>query len=197
MGLILPTSPLLHRLEYSSLDNESQEVIDALIEVASEMIEKYCERTFARATYTEVINGSGDEYIMLRNIPIESITNIKFRDQFTGEEETILGAEFTINDKLGTIYWNQYSDSTSEFNGSWPEAQKNLTVTYIGGYSDIPMPVQMVCAQMVETMYDPSAAIGALEKEKLGEYFYQVNVDKISKLLTDQNRMIALYRRRI
>jgi hypothetical protein len=196
MGLILSSSPLLHRLDYANLDNDEQEVIDALIEVASELIEKYCERTFARATFTEVINGSGDEYIILRNIPIESITSIAFRNQCTGEEETVDGDEFTVNEKLGTVYWNEYSESTSEFNGSWPEAQKNITAIYIGGYSDIPMPVQMVCAQMVESMYDPKLSAG-IEKEKLGEYFYQINVDKVSRLLTDQNKMLALYRRRL
>ncbi len=196
MGLILPTSPLLHRLDYANLTNEKQEAVEALIEVASELIEQYCNRQFTRATYTETLNGSGDYYVVLRNIPIESITSIKFRDQSTGEEETIDGAEFSYHSKIGDLYWNAYSESESQFNGSWPEAQNNITVTYIGGYSDIPMPIQQVCAQMVETMYDPTLSAG-IEKEKLGEYFYQINVEKISKLLTDQNKMIALYRRRI
>ncbi len=196
MALIESSSPLLHRLDYASLDNPEQEVIDALIEVASELIEKYCERTFARATYTEIINGSGDQYIILRNLPIESITSVKFRDQFTGEEETVDGTEFNYIANTGELYWNEYSDSTCQFNGSWPEAKKNVTVTYIGGYGDIPMPIQKACADMVEIMYDPSAAIGALEKEKLGEYFYQVNIQKLSNLLTDQNKILSLYRRR-
>lgn len=196
MGLILPTSPLLHKLDYANLSNDKQEAIEALIEVASELIEQYCNRQFSRAAYTEVLNGSGDEYVIVRNIPVEEITSIKFRNQETGEEETVDGDEFTVQENIGSIYWNRYSESTSEFNGSWPEAQKNITVTYIGGYSDIPMPIQQVCAQMVETMYDPKLSSG-IEKEKLGEYFYQVNIEKISKLLTDQNKMLAFYRRRI
>ncbi len=197
MGLIEVTSPLLHRLEYSSQDNETQELIEALIEVASEQIENYCFRSFAKGTYTEKINGSGGEYIILRNIPIESITSVKFRDQFTGDEETIDGTEFTINDKVGIVYWNEFSESDSQFNGLWPEAQQNVTITYIGGYEEIPLPVQKVCADMVETMFDPSAANGAIEKEKLGEYFYQINVDKVNNLLTSQSNMLARYRRRL
>ena len=197
MGLILSSSPLLHRLEYASLSSDQQNVVISLIEVASELIEKYCNRTFASATYTEKLNGNNDSFIIIRNPPIVSITNVKFIDQATGDEETVLGAEFTFEPKLGTIYWNQYSESSSPFNGSFPEAQQNITVKYIGGFSDIPMPIQAVCAQMVEMLYDPTIGTGGLEKEKLGEYFYQLNVEKLSKLLTDQNKMLALYRRRV
>ena len=202
MGLIVGTSPLLHRLEYSSMSVDQRSVIDALIEVASELIEKYCNRQFARDDYTEVISGSGTEmdYVLLRNIPINSVASVSYVDPIDGEVTTVTNTandNFHFNPETGELWWQSFSESTSKFKDTFPELHRNITVIYNGGYAEIPMPIQMVCAQMVETMYDPSSqAAGTLEKEKLGEYFYQLNVDKVSKQLTDQNKILSLYRRR-
>ena len=196
MALIASTSPLLHRLDYSELDSDQQSVVDTLVDVASELIEKYCNRIFLAANYVEVINGTGENYIIVKNNPVNSLTSIEFLDSVLGTWASVDDAEFNYDGNLGQIWWATYSESTSKYRGVFPELLQNIRVTYNGGYTTVPMPVQMACAQMVEVMYDPTLGAGTIEKEKLGEYFYQLNTKHLANLLTDQNKMLALYRRR-
>ncbi len=61
--------------ELASLDTD---LLAALITAASNLIERYCKRTFAAGDYTEYISGAGYPYdlIRLRNFPVNSIARV-------------------------------------------------------------------------------------------------------------------------
>lgn len=52
--------------------------IDALIGAASVAIQKYCRRTFALRRQDEVVDGTCELYLLLREYPIQSIENVRY-----------------------------------------------------------------------------------------------------------------------
>lgn len=195
-ALITNTDPLLNKLDYSNLSAGDQAEIDALITVSSELVEKYCNRTFSSTAYSEVIDGDNDDFLLLRNIPIVSLTSVVFRSDIDGTSETVDDAEFQYDATLGRLEWAPDSDSGSQYTGCFPRGFQNITVNYTAGYATVPAPIKYAVAQLVLVMYDPSFSVTAIEKEKLGEYFYQRNAEQIGKILCNENKILSLYRKR-
>ena len=54
-------------------DTSKDDMIDDIISAVCAEMELYCEREFALDTYTEQINGNGEDRVRLRNTPIEGI----------------------------------------------------------------------------------------------------------------------------
>lgn len=194
MGLITTSSAFLNELGYGTLPSADQAEIQALIEAASQLIEKFCGRNFAAQDYVELQNGSGQDFLIVENPPILSLSSIKFIYAGDSTDETIDDAEFGYKSESGEIRWLPYSQSSSKWNGGFFEGYKNIQISYRGGYEVIPYPIQKACADLVKVMYDPSMHGAALEKEKLGDYFYQMNVEKVGPLLSDNNKMLRLYK---
>lgn len=112
-------------LGVTSSANDSQFTL--LAENVSLAIERYCNRTFVRGTYTEYFDTQqGDQYVFLRNHPIISVTSVKYRTGSWGSPTwTALPADdyMLVND-AGKI----------RFAGVLPEADKYIQVVYVGGY---------------------------------------------------------------
>ena len=132
-------------------------LLASYLEAATEMIEGYCDRTFARATYTELLNGNGLHRVTLANAPIASVTSVTIDDSLST-------GTLDIDASTGII------ESTKHFTKGW----QNVSIVYVGGYADIPDAVQVACIQMARslagvslTSKDPS-----LKSEKMGEYAY-------------------------
>lgn len=196
MGLIAPTSPLLDKLNYSSLTPAQQAHIIALIEVVTNLIEKKCWRKFAVANYNEKINGTGENVIFVANPPINTLNSVFFTDQIDGEETEVLSAHFVYDYKIGEIRWTPYSNSNSKFLGIFPEGFRNILVDYNGGYNPIPEGIQFLCADMVLAAYSPSLSPTNIESEKLGDYFYKLHKSTFERSLLEHQNIISLYKLR-
>ena len=55
---------------------EDEATLDRMIQQASDSIVKYCERQFAKQTYTETVPGFGDNHLLLSVAPIASVTSV-------------------------------------------------------------------------------------------------------------------------
>lgn len=194
MGLITVTSPFLNELSYGTLPSADQAEIQALIEASSQLIEKFCGRNFAAADYVELHNGSGRDFLIVDNPPIISLDSIKFIYAGDDTDEIIQSTDFGYLTGSGEIRWLPFSQNSSKFNGGFFEGYQNIQITYRGGFETIPYPIQKACADLVKIMYDPAMHNAGLEKEKLGDYFYQMNVEKVGPLLSDNNKMLRLYK---
>lgn len=193
MGLIAPESPLLYDIGYANLSVEQQAQIDALINVATTRIQRFCNRIFEAADYLEYHNGSGGAQIFVNNPPINSLTSIGF---ITSETTTVDGDQFTYHSKQGQIKWlNQSLEAAAvEFLGYFFQGDNNILISYNGGWSEIPWDIQEVCAEAVKEMFDPSLASGGMQKEKLGQYFYDRGSGAITRALMPHRKVMSEYK---
>lgn len=194
--LLAGNDPLLAVLDYNNIDAASQAHIDALIEVASDIIERICHREFTKGTKTEILDGSGYREITLRHKPITSITSITFTSFVDGSTETIAGSHFTYEPKTGILRWAYASDSDSEFKDWFEEGFQNLTITYVGGFDPIPSPIKLLVAQSVLASYKPDATGTNLKKQKIGDYFYELSAQHIEENIMRSKAILSLYRNR-
>jgi len=196
-NIIDTDSAFLQPLDYDNLTSAEQLYVQALISAATEIIEKYLNRPVVEQTVTEYISGDNDESILLKYIPINELTSVTYISSVDGTEDLVDDAEFQYNEK-GELRWNAWSNSSSVNRGSWPRGFRNVKVIYKAGWPliSVPIPLQKVTADLVMGMYDPSQSNENLEKEKLGEYFYQVKKDAVSAVLTSSQGILGLYRLR-
>ena len=81
-NLISNTSAFLEVLDYNNLTTAEKALVDALITAGSEWIERYCNRIFLAAAYTdEAHDGNGWDSIFVKNPPINSLTDIDLVSQ--------------------------------------------------------------------------------------------------------------------
>jgi len=142
---------------------------EILIGIASDFIEKYCDRKFIEDTYTEeAYDGSIDQYLYLKNAPISAVT-IQYWDtvnnvtSYTYSEFT----DYVIYGTEGKIYMR----------GGWVYSPQIYRITYTAGYAieDVPYDLKMVCAKLCETVVNGTGKSG-ISAEAMGKY--SVTYDK-------------------
>jgi hypothetical protein len=192
-NLITTADPLLADLDYDNLPAAEQAQVDALIAVASEWIEKECNRIFLAATYTdEIQNGLIHEEIFVNNIPLNSVTNVKTIAQATTSTNdvttTYLSTEILFEGSTGAIRLR---------NGArWPDGFQNIKITYNGGFSAIPEPIKLLCANLTIFMFSPELLGNLMEKERIGDYFYARVKDFMDKLTISDRKIMTMYKLR-
>lgn len=193
--LILKTSPHLKVLDYDNQDAATKKQIDALITVASNYIEKYCDRVFSSVSYSnEKLDGNGWDNIFIKNPPLTTLTDIDvISSLFTGSTTTTYAAtRFDIKEATGQIKWK--ADSFLEEGGIFPVGFQNVQVTYVGGFSAIPTSIELITAEFVIQLFDPTLSEDIIEKEKIGDYFYAKGINFIENLIFSKKYILNSYR---
>lgn len=176
-NLITNESAYLAPIEYSDQGTAEQAQIDALIISVSEYIEKYCNRIFLSATYTdELYDGDGWDFLFIKNSPLISLTDIDILDQgITVATVTYAASNFVLTLPTGEITWKPATFLNE--GGVFPVGKQNIQVTYVGGFAAVPTTIQQVAAEMVIEQFDPTLSVDGIEKEKIGDYFYSKGKD--------------------
>lgn len=193
MALITNTNPLLADLNYNNLSTAQKAQVDALLNVATEFIEKDCNRTFLAATYTdEEHNGVIHESIFVKNTPLNSVTNVKIICHASTESSdditTYLSTEVLFEPETGEIKLR---------NGArFPHGFRNVKITYNGGFTTVPKPIEYLCANIVINAYAPEMNAENIEKERIGDYFYAKVKDFMEKLPMSDRKILSMYRLR-
>ena len=145
-------------------DNSVDAKLERLVGVASNAIEKFCNRKFARQTETNArVAGYGTPRLTLDRTPIVSITSISL------DNETVDPSEYYVED--ADIGWVHRQDSSWEWTqpaggerGYVPEERRYL-VTYVGGYylpwdeahtRDLPYEIEEACLIAVVSRFRAS-----------------------------------------
>lgn len=129
-------------LGLASSDHTKDNLITRKINQASQMIENYCERSFHAADYTEILNGSGTDELVLKQRPINSLTSLEYRG-------TSLNS-----DNWTTLNSNYYFYTDEETSGVLKLLFKaagrwdRWRVTYNAGYTTIPSDLAEACASL-------------------------------------------------
>jgi len=167
-----------YRATLLSMPNKSisDSALDGILQVATEEVEKYTERVFASAYYTEVFRGDGSRTHLVYEYPIISITSLI--------ENTIANPPVTLtypsttrllrltdNDAHGRIELDGLDTSTVSFGGG-----AVYTLIYRGGYLTIPAGVRhatsLWAAELLRQNYGMGSAlpeVTALTSEQIVE----------------------------
>lgn len=166
------------------------DLFNMLIDAASDRIDKLCDRTLEENDYTEYLDGNDLNKINLKHYPINSVTSVTV---FNYEVDLTDDDAFKIYSEQGSIYW------LSKFT----EGNRNIEVIYNAGYAGydqpslttVPDDLNMLCLELVKTMYDKTKIDGSKSGEKLGDYSYTTNNNiYTSDLTTLQKEIISRYR---
>lgn len=188
---ITTSSPYLQLLDYPNLTSEEQARVSAVITASSEYLEKYLNRTILATTYAEVHSGDNDEYLILKQLPINSLTSVVFRSSIN---TTVAGTNFEYDSGSGELRWKTYAITTADFLNYFPKGFNNIVVNYNAGYSSIPTPLQLLVAEMVMETFDKNLLPNGIQKEKIGQYFVDYGADSWDKILFNRRRIVSMYK---
>lgn len=193
MTIISNSSAFLLDLDYTNLDTDEKALIDALIAVANDYLEtKEFNRTFSATDYTdESHDGNGWEFFFVKNPPINSLTNVKIVTYYSDAEEVVTYTS-------GALLY-QASSGIVQFRNRgciWPCGFQNIRVTYNGGFTTVPPAIEQIAANFVLQNFDPRLVVESLQKERIGDYFYDLGISYFDKLPTSIKKMMSRYKLR-
>jgi uncharacterized phiE125 gp8 family phage protein len=117
-------------------------VLQSLVTNASALIESYCSRVFARATYTETRNGNGGSRLFLANSPVSAVSAVAIDGQTIPAASGPLTTGYAFD--AGVIYLRGYC-----FN----RGVQNVTVSYTAGFATVPADVAQACIELVAAKF--------------------------------------------
>lgn len=147
------------RAELALSDDTADPLLATMLDAASAAIASYCQRTFAKATYTETVGGFGSTNLLLSRTPIVSVTSVTLlTDALT---------DWSIEDAdAGLLYRKAGWDRTTQFGGLLePHAMPNsespdFTIVYVAGYDlpdqplpTLPLEIQRACLLTAKSWY--------------------------------------------
>jgi uncharacterized phiE125 gp8 family phage protein len=116
---------------------ENDSVLERLINTASDAAERYCRRSFTRATVTsERVKGYGGPRLMVARTPVVSVTSVIINGSTVDATSYYLESP-----EAGTLYrdagwdWTALADAGLVVQDAVPGTEEGLyLVTYVGGY---------------------------------------------------------------
>lgn len=137
---------------------------DLLINMASDFIDRFANRHFIKADYTnQEYDGDGLNNIYLKDYPIVAVTELIEYDSYNAT--TIY--TFTVN----TEYLLYLDEGYIFMRGRTTLGHKNYRVTYSAGYliGDVPYDLKNACAQLAGLIYYNKGKSG-IKSEAMGKY---------------------------
>lgn len=191
-------------------------ILGVLIPAAQAALERYCERVFDSATFTdEAHDGNGSEWIIAKNTPITTMTSVETLDN-NGTATVVASTDYRHDPLSGRIFrlgagrgrivrdsWGDIAYPEFGVQPCWPEGFQNILVTYVGGYSSQTMPtdLKLLMYKLVDALFfevkdgitgnDP-----LVSSEKLGDYSYTRATKTLSDnetLRTEANQFRRVY----
>jgi hypothetical protein len=166
MGLNANAFVTVNDLTDAGLTGETA-YLEALINRASSLIEKYIGRSIKSATYIEEYDGNHTGMIALKNYPLTAITSV---ETITGE---IGDPDYDSLDTDEYSLLNKDTDSYSQ-PGIIRIARRYMghdryRITYTAGYATVPEDLKQACVDLCGFL-SGSAKSSGVKSETLGEY---------------------------
>lgn len=134
---------------FSSSTTPTANTVTRWITEVSEIINREAGQVFGEQTVSETIDWDGEEWIVLANAPIISVTSLLYSTAILGSANYALTSTATE----GTHY-SAYTDSGEiyiipQYSGVFKPGVKTMQINYTSGYSTTPLDVQMLATKMV------------------------------------------------
>lgn len=128
-------------------DTEQDFSLDLALAAASNAIERECNREFELKTYKQRLDGSGTQFLRLRNFPIQTVSGVK------EGEKVIAESVYEIESENGMLF-KRYC---------WPCGTRNIEVEYTAGYvlpsdtagsaeATLPRNYELACILLAQTL---------------------------------------------
>lgn len=158
--------------------------IELLINAASQLIEKECQRVLIQQSYTEYFDGARTNRILLPQWPAQKPSEVNIDASWVfGADTALASTDYEIQRNGELVLKDRY----------FPRGDRNIKVTYIAGYSPIPPDLEMACLMLTEYYYQirSDRRNGIKSKSKNGENisFTESIPEPIRKLLENYIRL--------
>lgn len=167
------------------LTSVANATLDAYIDSASRIVENYCHRKFASKTVSERHPYRFSPDVILKHTPVTAVSNVTLycrydptanignvtNDYPSNMTATPTGAVlgYVVKPNSGVMSVDPYSFRVSS---EQIQAQYFYEVNYTGGYVNIPTPVKLAVAKLVDTMAIQWGVNSDIVSEKIGDYSY-------------------------
>jgi len=133
--------------EYLHIDDTDEDaLLLTLINAASEAIEHFTGRIFGSAQFTEYHDGGGRRAIVLRHLPVLSVTSVHddLARAFTAEH-LLAADEYTVDAEAAIIRLDA---------GTFADGRQNVKVICTAGYASVPKDVALACTILVAAQWE-------------------------------------------
>ena len=160
----------------ASNDTTNDTMINALIPAIANDIDTYlfgtgynAQPTLIQQTYTETFNGTGNDFLRLRGLPIVSITSVTF-DYGTTVAKTYAGSNFTFIPNQGLL--SASPTTTGGMPSYFAQGNQNIQVVYVAGYAQASVPQALkraasIMLQRIINIQDPVNLINSKTLDQL------------------------------
>lgn len=145
-------------LQIDPLDTDADALLQRMIDAASATIERFCGRTFLQATYTEVRDGSGQNRMTVRHIPLTAVASVTVNDKPVSARPSASGNGFVFD---------EYGVKLTGY--TFTDGYQNVVIQYTAGFATVPDDVEMACCELVSLKYKTIDRLGVTSKSLAGE----------------------------
>jgi hypothetical protein len=170
------------------LDNEAQ--VEALIEMATEVIEKEIDRDLYACSPSpldavEIFDGNGTFRMWTKNAPIDTVDTLEYWTGTEWQDVSELNMDFTFDATTGKVWFDERH--------TFHKGVDNWRVTYSYGFTDgIPADLKYACFLLTKYFSDRQSREG-IKSQSDGEQSFTYELDQtVPKSYTD---IIAKYKR--
>lgn len=130
---------------YLGYKESMEDLASFLITAVSARVRRLTRRNFSAATYTESLNGHGDNKIILTNLPVLDVTSVCIdTDRVFDAADNLDSDEFYVDEAAGII---ELYDQTV------PKGLRVVKVVYSAGYTTIPEDLQQAVFEAIDWNY--------------------------------------------
>lgn len=129
-----------------SEDTSKDSILNIFLDWANSLVESYISRKIEATEYEEIIDGDGQLFWMLENIPVIKI-NWVYRNSWT--------LETAVWEEMGKWSYSVKS-SIGKLNFFWPLARgfKNYKISYKAGFDEIPWDLKLAVLKLASRYYN-------------------------------------------
>lgn len=149
-------------------------------------------------TYTEYYSGHGNQFLKLRQRPVQSVSSVYLdnagywgegTDAFSSETRLTPGRDYALVRDNGDAVEQSLSGQIARLGGVWDQPATrvaglltsvpgqglgNIKVTYAAGFAPVPLRYQLACQQMVASVRSTRSLGAAVQSESYDYYQYQL-----------------------
>lgn len=182
--------------EYLGRDVENDPGALIAVDAACDVCRTFTEQTINAGSSTHVFDGTGTDALLLRELPVTSVTSVAVSDGMSPPSLTTAGTfDFVLNGR-GILYARD-SAGTSSFGNCWPRGRQNIRVSYSHGYttgsvdSNLPRDLRMVALTVASRLLIQGPTLF----ETIGEVSTRYAAESTA-LMPTERAILRRYRRR-
>jgi hypothetical protein len=130
-------------LNIATADTTNDTLLTAIAARACGIVEEYLCRTVEAATYTDETHDGGDELIIVKHRPLNSVSSI------TDWLSTLVSDQYTFYVDSGIVQL---------YAGKFANRANGVKITYNGGWATVPSTIKEACNEIGVLLYKESGA---------------------------------------